>query len=109
MYNPSSIPGPVKRHLIATTNARADFINKLAVSVREGANHDPSDRITTLSVPVMVLWAQEDAVVPFAVALDYADRILDVELVLLPGAGHSPQMEAPVRVADAIRTFLKDQ
>lgn len=106
LYNPPSVPGPVKNYLIDTTNHRMEFINGLAQSVRGGAEHDLSDRIETLAVPTLVLWGAEDVVVPMGVAEAYADRIPDAELVLLPEAGHSPQMEAPVRVANAIRDFL---
>jgi pimeloyl-ACP methyl ester carboxylesterase len=101
------VPGPVKDHLIAETNARMEFINGLATSVRQGAEHDLSDRIDTLAVPTLILWGEEDVVVPFAVAEAYAAQIPNAELVLLPAAGHSPQLEAPERVADAIRAFLQ--
>lgn len=106
LHNPPSVPGPVKRHLIEMANARVDFINGLAESVRNGEDHDLSDRIKTMDVPTLVLWGKEDAVVPFAVAKAYAARIPGAEMVVLPEAGHSPQMEAPVRVADAVKTFL---
>ncbi|WP_179380919.1 alpha/beta fold hydrolase [Jannaschia marina] len=107
VFEPPSVPGPVKEYLIADTNARMEFINRLAESVRLGAEYDLSDRIDTLAVPTLILWGQEDVVVPFAVAEAYAEGVPDAELVLLPEAGHSPQLEAPDRVADAIRTFLE--
>ncbi|SFJ89473.1 alpha/beta fold hydrolase [Jannaschia pohangensis] len=107
MYNPPSVPGPIKRHLIATTNARVDFINGLAAAVREGPQYDLLDQIAAIQVPTLVLWGEEDVVVPMAVANAYAERIPSAELVLLPEAGHSPQLEAPDRVAKAIRDFLR--
>lgn len=109
LFNPPAIPGPIKNHLIETTNRRMAFINGLAQSVRAGAEHDLSDRIDTLAVPTMILWGQEDVVVPYGVAEAYARQIPDAELVLLPQAGHSPQLEAPKRVANAIRAYLAGQ
>ena len=108
LHNPPSVPGPVKQYLIETTNARIDFINGLAESVKAGDDFDLSPKINNLAVPTLVLWGEEDVVVPFAVAEAYAERIPDAQLVLLQEAGHSPQMEAPVRVADAIRMFLNE-
>lgn len=107
LFNPPSPPAPIKKYMIQTTNARMDFINGLAVAVRDGANYDLSARIDQMITPTLVLWGAEDAIVPFAVAENYAAKISDAQLILLPDAGHSPQMEAPVRVAQAIDSFLK--
>lgn len=106
LFNPPSLPTPIKRHLIDTTNSRMEFINGLAKSVLDGEDFDLSARIGNISMPTLILWGKEDVVVPFAVAETYADSILEAQLVVLPEAGHSPQMEAPVRVADAIKAFL---
>ena len=106
LYNPPSLPAPIKQHLIKTTNARMDFINGLANSVRNGADYDLTDRIAQIAAPTLILWGKEDVVVPFAVAEAYVARIPNAELVVLPEAGHSPQMEAPDRVAAAIDAFL---
>jgi pimeloyl-ACP methyl ester carboxylesterase len=103
LYNPPSVPGLIKNYLIDTTNSRMDFINSLAESNKSGAEYDLSEMIERLSVPTMVLWGQEDVVVPFGVAEAYVERILDAELVLLSEAGHSPQMVAHFRVADVHR------
>ncbi len=108
LHNPPSVPGPVKQHLIDQTNARMEFINAMASDIRGGRDHDLGERIAELRVPTMILWGEEDQVVPFAVAEAYAERIPQSELVLLPEAGHSPQMEAPERVAVAIQAFLEE-
>lgn len=109
LYNPPSVPGPIKRHLIEQTNARVDFINDLADTVRNGPQFDLLDQISGIEAPTLVLWGEEDVVVPMAVAEAYAKRIPEAELVLLSEAGHLPQMEAPIRVADAIRDFLSNE
>ncbi len=108
LHNPPSVPGPVKQHLIDQTNARMEFINAMASDIRGGRDHDLGERIAELRVPTMILWGEEDQVVPFAVAEAYAERIPQSELVLLPEAGHSPQMEAPERVAVAVQAFLEE-
>ena len=83
-----------------------DFINGLANSVRNGADYDLTDRIAQIAAPTLILWGKEDVVVPFAVAEAYAAPIPNAELVVLPEAGHSPQMEATDQVAAAIDAFL---
>jgi pimeloyl-ACP methyl ester carboxylesterase len=106
LYNPPSLPAPIKQYLIKKTNARVDFINGLANSVRNGEDYDLLDRIGQIAAPTLILWGKEDVVVPFAVAEAYVARIPNAELAVLPEAGHSPQMEAPDRVAAAIDAFL---
>ena len=106
LYEPPSVPGPIKRHMVEATNARVDDVDAMARAVREGPEHDLSDRIGTLSVPTLVLWGEADVVVPFAVGEAYAARIPEAELVVLPEAGHSPQLEAADRVAAEIETWM---
>ena len=104
--DPPTVPGPVKDHLIARANADFDFINTAAGAVREGEGYDLTGGARNIAVPTLILWGEEDAVVPRAVADGYDRLIPDSTLTLLPGAGHSPQLEQPETVGRAIRAFL---
>ena len=103
---PPAVPGPVKDELARRANADFDFINAAARAVREGEAYDLADRVGTIGAPTLILWGEEDVVVPREVANRYAALIPDAELVTLPGAGHSPQLEQPERVGRAIAGFL---
>lgn len=64
---------------------------------------DPTEDFARVEVPTIIIWGDQDRVLP----ADHADRFVaempQAELVLLEGVGHLPQAEAPDVVIDAIR------
>lgn len=60
------------------------------------------DRIASTRLPVTVIFGAEDRIVDPESANDYRD-IPGAKVVVLPGIGHTPQMEAPARSAALIR------
>ncbi|MBT3150152.1 alpha/beta hydrolase [Streptomyces sp. CHD11] len=65
-----------------------------------------SDALGGLSVPVRVLWGEEDRWQPLHYARRLSGAIPDADLVTVPGAGHFLMEDAPERVVEEIRTFL---
>ena len=62
--------------------------------------------VARVDMPVLVMWGEEDALIPFAAAQWYADRLPDATLVSYPGIGHLPMEEdAPRSLAD-LRNWL---
>jgi 3-oxoadipate enol-lactonase len=69
-------------------------------------DHDYLAQLATLDVPTLVVVGEQDT--PFLAPSEVmADAIPDAELVVLPGAGHSPQFEAPEAWWDAVSGFLE--
>jgi pimeloyl-ACP methyl ester carboxylesterase len=66
------------------------------------------DRLRTLGVPVMVIFGAEDQIydAPDAIAR-YRENVPGVQTHLIPGAGHSPNVEKPDLVAPLILSFAK--
>lgn len=63
------------------------------------------DRIQSGGMPLLVIFGAEDAMYPARESLSaYAD-VPGVETMLIPGAGHSPQVEQPGRAASSILGF----
>jgi pimeloyl-ACP methyl ester carboxylesterase len=60
------------------------------------------DRIAGTKLPVTVIFGADDRIVDPKSADDYRD-IPGAKVVLLPGIGHTPQMEAPARSASLVR------
>lgn len=77
-----------------------------AKSSHEGADYIErrplDDRIAATGLPVTVIFGAEDRIVDPAAADAYRD-IPGARVVVLPGIGHTPQMEAPARSARLIR------
>ena len=63
-------------------------------------------RDTPVSAPTLLLWGDQDALVPRAEQDALLTTIRAAHLVVYEGAGHSPNWEQPQRVAGDIATFM---
>ena len=73
--------------------------------------HDPNlphllRRLKTL--PTLIVWGREDAVVPVSVGEVYHASIQGSRLTLLDNCGHRPELEVPEELAELVRQFLSD-
>ena len=57
--------------------------------------HNPKlrQRLHRIDVPTMVLWGESDGLVPVAYGKAYCEAIGSAEMVVIPKAGHQPQVE----------------
>ena len=53
--------------------------------------HDPVPRLRTIEVPVLLLWGEQDHMIPFRNSADYMAALPHATLAPLPGVGHVPQ------------------
>jgi pimeloyl-ACP methyl ester carboxylesterase len=68
---------------------------------------DIRSRLAEITCPVMIVHGEDDAGIPLADAQVMADHLPQVvAYCVVPGAGHSPNVERPDIVNPAIRTFL---
>lgn len=63
--------------------------------------------LPTIDVPTLLLCGELDARAPLPVAQDLHARIPGSKLVVVPGAGHDTNLEAPEVFNDAVRRFLR--
>ena len=57
-------------------------------------------------VPALVVWGDQDRLVPVAHGWAYAQGLPQAQLAILPGTGHYPYLETPGHFADMVTTFL---
>ncbi len=67
---------------------------------------DPEPRLAGIEVPVLLLWGEEDGMIPVTNAADYERVLPNSALVRLPEIGHVPQEEAPDLSLVPVRDFL---
>ena len=60
------------------------------------------EQIGKSGIPVLVIWGKEDAIIPAS----QATSVPGAKVVIIPDAGHMPQMEAAGKVNVLIREFL---
>ena len=66
---------------------------------------DPVPLLGRIRAPTLLLWGEQDRMIPFANSADYLRALPHASLAALPGVGHIPQEEAPASV-DLVRAFL---
>jgi len=57
-------------------------------------------------VPTLILWGEEDRLVPVEAGRHYARAIRGSKLIIYPATGHLPQEEVPDKSAADVRNFL---
>ena len=67
---------------------------------------DPEPRLAGIDIPVLLLWGEEDGMIPVTNAADYERILPDATLARLPALGHVPQEEAPAVSLAPVRAFL---
>jgi pimeloyl-ACP methyl ester carboxylesterase len=66
------------------------------------------DVLPKIGVPTLLVYGDEDARAPLTVAQDLQAAISGSTLVVLPGAGHLCNIEAPEAFNSEVRSFLRD-
>lgn len=66
----------------------------------------PEPLLRTIAAPTLLLWGDQDQMIPLANAQDYLKALPDARLVVLPGVGHVPHEEAAAAGLAALRAFL---
>jgi len=90
------------RTMVGRNTAEAIASALRAMKLRE----DSTALLSGLQCPALVICGNEDALTPPAESEAMAAAIPDADLVLLPGAGHLSNLEAPMAFTDALTRFL---
>jgi pimeloyl-ACP methyl ester carboxylesterase len=68
---------------------------------------DPRPLLARITAPTLLVWGEQDAMIPVANSDDYLKAIPNVKRVTFPGVGHLPHEEAPEQSIGAVADFLK--
>ncbi|MFC4543554.1 alpha/beta fold hydrolase [Halosolutus amylolyticus] len=69
---------------------------------------DLSDRLAEIDVPVLIVHGEEDPSIDPSRAEPMLEELPDARMELIPGAGHTSNLERPEPVNEAIRSFLDE-
>ena len=70
--------------------------------------HDTRARLRDIAAPATVLVGERDEETPVAYASALADGIEGARLIVIPGAGHLLNLEAPAAVNEALRNLWRE-
>ncbi len=63
-------------------------------------------RIHRIAAPTLLVWGEDDRLVPLAYAEEFARRLPQAKRAIVKDAGHAPHLEHPDAVARLVRDFL---
>ena len=63
-------------------------------------------RLHRIQAPTLVIWGQQDGIVPAIYAQEFTDRIAGSRSVIVERAAHLPQLEQLSAVSEAVQEFL---
>jgi pimeloyl-ACP methyl ester carboxylesterase len=89
--------------LLRAPGARAAMLQRM----RQTVLTDPVPLLKTVQAPTLLLWGEQDQMIPATNAADYRAALPHSTLVTLPGLGHLPHEEDPVRALVPVRAFLQ--
>jgi pimeloyl-ACP methyl ester carboxylesterase len=79
----------------------------LIARLEQSTLRDPNPTLANIKVPTLLLWGDQDAMIPVANADDYLRALPNARLVRMNGVGHLPQEEAPAESALTVHQFLQ--
>jgi pimeloyl-ACP methyl ester carboxylesterase len=93
---------------LAGAENRQAFVRTIRTVIEPGGQSVSAlDRLYLAShVPTLIVWGEDDPIIPVAHAHTAHDAIAGSRLEILPGVGHFPHAEAPDRFLDVIIEFL---
>jgi pimeloyl-ACP methyl ester carboxylesterase len=82
---------------------REAFVDRMSFSEYP----DYLQKILAIQTPTLILWGENDKLIPIANAYKFQNDLTNDTLIILKKAGHVPMEEAPERTAKEIRSFLR--
>ena len=100
-------PATVDRYhdLMLAPGARKALLGRMEQTVLV----EPEPLLRSIKAPVLLLWGEKDALIPFSNAADYTRNLPDSRLVSFPALGHVPHEEAPAESLAPLRAFLAER
>ena len=99
--HPSRI-APDLAYQVMTGAGKSGFLDALDALT----DYDFRDRLDDVKVPVLLIWGEDDNLVPVADADEFERLIPDARKVILDDTGHVPMLERPSTFNDLVVEFL---
>jgi len=91
--------------LLLAPGSRQALLDRLGQTVLR----DPRPILKKIDIPVLLVWGEKDALIPFSNAQDYLTHLPDARLISFPDLGHVTHEEAPARTLPPVMKFLSEQ
>lgn len=93
--------------MLRRSGNRAAFLERMrARPDAAAAEAERAEQMRLVQTPTLIIWGEQDAILPARAAPRFLETIRDSRLVLLPGIGHLPQEESAIKSAREAAGFL---
>ncbi len=104
--HPPPMPEKLKLALVEDATKRADHHEEILRAMGETLMDGLREDIKKIVCPVSIVWGDEDQIIHPSVASHWEEELSNVEMNIMPNAGHSTQMEFPREVAEVIDRLM---
>jgi pimeloyl-ACP methyl ester carboxylesterase len=94
--------------LLVAGNRDAILARMMQMPQGRATRLNPVPLLRTIQAPTLLLWGDQDQLIPFSNAKDYLAALPHARLAALPSLGHVPQEEAPGVSLPPVQAFLKE-
>lgn len=109
-YRPLPLPTQMLKGLLQNRLPHNSFYRHLFESISaEESRHSLQENLHLLTVPVQVVWGQEDQVLHVSGAAVIRAALPHSQVALLENCGHSVALERPRKLASLLHNFLSAQ
>ena len=70
-------------------------------------DYDDTSELTRVAAPTLLIWGDDDALVPREMQEVLTDRIPHAELIVYPAVGHTPRWADPKRFSEDVAAFVE--
>lgn len=102
--HPERLSAPLAHELMAGSGKPGFLPAMEAILV-----HRISERLPQIACPTLVVWGEDDRVIPVRDAKRFGELILDARVVVLPDTGHVAMLERPERFNALLEEFLTER
>lgn len=106
--HPDALPDAVLeryRDMLLAPGVRQAILNRTHQTILT----DPAARLRSITAPTLLLWGEQDHMIPISNAQDYLRLLPRARLVRLPGLGHVPFEESPAASLPPLEAFLANK
>jgi pimeloyl-ACP methyl ester carboxylesterase len=104
-YDPATATKELVDEVYKTVNDRSRVIRILALA-KSAIRHNMSKDLSRITIPVSLIWGQQDKVTPPEVAEEFHELLPNSELNWVDKCGHAPMMERSEVFNEYLSKFL---
>jgi len=107
-YDPEMVTDELVDVTFNLVQDRSKLVKVLALA-KSAIRHNMRQDLPNYTMPVCLIWGQDDTITPPDVAEEFHEKLPDSDLFWIDKCGHAPMMEHPVTFNEILSQWLVDR